>query len=315
MEQENYNKSEEMIRYEKETGKKSIWRGNVTKEFEKWQKGDKVYTREGVRWTLYIDSELDKKWKDFLFKMKLKSPNYSMTQLGKDSINLFVELIEHIQKINSKFDYNYESLQEIACKISLLSFEKTKTEIYQDFIQSMTPLKLFFLLIKRNINDPNELSKLLENTEATIKELNDKIQIYLQEPSLKRFLKHYDVLYAEDDKNMREAIEFFFKMNNFTINSVENAEQALNVLKDFTPKLIIIDIGLPGKIKGDELCKMLKLKDEFKKIPIVLFTAKIIEDEIEKIKKETLADGIFLKSRVNSFTDLNELFEYLTKQM
>jgi len=59
----------------------------------------------------------------------------------------------------------------------------------------------------------------------------------------------------------------------------------------------------------------LKLKDEFKKIPIVLFTAKIIEDEIEKIKKETLADGIFLKSRVNSFTDLNELFEYLTKQM
>ena len=37
--------TKEMMEYEKETGKKAIWRGNVTEGFKKWQKGEKVYEK------------------------------------------------------------------------------------------------------------------------------------------------------------------------------------------------------------------------------------------------------------------------------
>ena len=41
--------TKEMKKYEKETGKKAIWRGKVTESFRKWQKGDNLFaeTRQG----------------------------------------------------------------------------------------------------------------------------------------------------------------------------------------------------------------------------------------------------------------------------
>ena len=36
-------KTEEMRKFEDETGKKAIWRGVITKEFRRWQKGEKIY--------------------------------------------------------------------------------------------------------------------------------------------------------------------------------------------------------------------------------------------------------------------------------
>ena len=38
-----------MKKYEKETGKKAIWHGNITKSFEKWQRGEKIYIDDKVR--------------------------------------------------------------------------------------------------------------------------------------------------------------------------------------------------------------------------------------------------------------------------
>ena len=58
-------KTEEMIRFEKETGKKAIWRGSVTKEFQKWKKGIKIYDRDGIRCTIYINKDINEKWKKF----------------------------------------------------------------------------------------------------------------------------------------------------------------------------------------------------------------------------------------------------------
>ncbi len=47
-------KSEEMIKYELETGKKAIWRGQITESFKKWQKGEKIYEKDKERITINI---------------------------------------------------------------------------------------------------------------------------------------------------------------------------------------------------------------------------------------------------------------------
>ena len=40
--------TEEMEKYEEETGKKAIWRGIITDGFKKWQKGEKIYIEDNV---------------------------------------------------------------------------------------------------------------------------------------------------------------------------------------------------------------------------------------------------------------------------
>jgi len=58
-----FEKSDEMKRYEKETGRYAIWRGVVTEGFRKWQKGEKVYHRDKERVSLYVS---DKQFQIFL---------------------------------------------------------------------------------------------------------------------------------------------------------------------------------------------------------------------------------------------------------
>lgn len=302
-------KTEEMIKFEKETGKKAIWRGVVTKEFQKWKKGLKIYDREGVRWTIYVNADTDKKWKDFLSKIKVQITNYSITQLGKEAINLLIEFSKKLEEMGKNYDYQF--IKKYVNDFSEVSSVLSKSEIREDFIQSITPLKLSIPLMRKNIRNPDELITLIETAQEAIKKFDKVFDFYFEEPKLKRFVTYYDVLHIEDDKLTREAVKFFFEMNNYTICSVEKAKMGLNELKNITPKLIIIDIGLPGKLRGDSLCKLLKAKEEYKKIPIILLTAKSTEKDKENLKTETGADDVILKSQLNTLDDLNKLLKYL----
>ncbi|MFX1395399.1 MAG: hypothetical protein ACFFAH_17830, partial [Promethearchaeota archaeon] len=54
---------EDINQYEKETGKKAIWRGVITEGFKKWKQGLKVYKR--INDTISIDKEFKDKIYDF----------------------------------------------------------------------------------------------------------------------------------------------------------------------------------------------------------------------------------------------------------
>lgn len=52
----------------------------------------------------------------------------------------------------------------------------------------------------------------------------------------------------------------------------ENGEQALNMVKEYIPRLVLTDISMPG-IDGYELCRILKGNEKTKDIPIVFISA------------------------------------------
>ena len=306
-------KTEKMKQYEEETGKHAIWKGEITKEFKRWKKGEKMYSRDGDRWTIYLkDKNLDVKFKNFLSEMKSKAIHYSQSQLAIDAINILIEISERLKKIG--VEYKYESILDYMKRaVDFYSDEtrKSKSEIYEDFIQSLSPLIILIKLMKENLNDSKELIKIIDDSEKTINDLERKIDLYFKEPTIQRFLTKYDVLHVEDEELTRNAIKYYFEKKNFTIKSVGKAEDVLYELKKTTPRLILIDIGLPGKIKGDALCKMIKKREEYKKIPIILFTAKILEKDKEKVISETGANDIIFKSQLKNLDDLEILLKYL----
>jgi len=61
----------------------------------------------------------------------------------------------------------------------------------------------------------------------------------------------------------------------------KDGEEALSLLrKNFCPDFILLDLNLP-KISGHELLALLKNNDQWKQIPVVIFTA---SDDIEDIQ-------------------------------
>ncbi len=314
MEHKNIEKTEEMVRFERETGKKAIWREEITNEFKKWINGKKIYHREGERWTIYLNKDLDEKWREFLSKIKLTDKKYNQTKLCKDGVNLLIEFTEELNKIGK--NYEYESFKKYV-KNAIVYFSNegliSKSEIRADFIRTILPLRLFIQLIKENINNPEELTKLIEFVEDATEELEGKINVHFEQPTTKRFVRKVDVLHIENNELSRKALKYFFEKRNYTYKSAENAELALYELKNITPNLILIDIGLPGNIKGDTLCKILKTKEEYKKVPIILLTSMATEENKEKIKKECNADDIILKSNLKKLEQLNVLLKYLKK--
>lgn len=91
----------------------------------------------------------------------------------------------------------------------------------------------------------------------------------------------YCIYVIEDDKNIAELLEIALKTYGYNVFLFGNAEDAIKTLNKNNPDLIICDIMLPG-IDGIGAVSTIRKNDMFKKIPIMMLTAK--DSELDKIK-------------------------------
>lgn len=78
-----------------------------------------------------------------------------------------------------------------------------------------------------------------------------------------------NLLVVEDDAVIREGIIEFLTMQNYHVFEAENGEYALEILKEHTIHLMILDIMLP-KLSGLEVLKEVR---KYSTLPIIMLTA------------------------------------------
>ena len=86
------------------------------------------------------------------------------------------------------------------------------------------------------------------------------------------------ILVVEDDQAIREMLRFVLQQKHFDILEAENAEQALRLIHDRSPSLILLDWMLPG-MSGVDLARKLKEVQETSNLPIIMITAKGEEED------------------------------------
>lgn len=79
------------------------------------------------------------------------------------------------------------------------------------------------------------------------------------------------ILVVEDNDELRDYLMHTLS-ENYTIQTCSNGKEALTIIKEYKPELIISDIMMP-EMRGDELCITLKNDIETSHIPIILLTA------------------------------------------
>lgn len=85
---------------------------------------------------------------------------------------------------------------------------------------------------------------------------------------------------VEDDNNISELLKCSLEAFNYYVKVFENCEDMMIALKEEKPKLMLLDIMLPG-MSGIDALKLLKNSNKYKSIPIIILSAK--SSEIDKV--------------------------------
>jgi sigma-B regulation protein RsbU (phosphoserine phosphatase) len=81
------------------------------------------------------------------------------------------------------------------------------------------------------------------------------------------------VLIVEDEKDTRFILERLLAKDNYEIKSAQNGEDALALLKIFSPKVIVADWTMP-QMDGLQLCNIVKATEKYKSIYFIVLTAR-----------------------------------------
>jgi two-component system phosphate regulon response regulator PhoB len=101
------------------------------------------------------------------------------------------------------------------------------------------------------------------------------------------------VLAVEDEPPIQTLVQHHLEEAGLEVSVADDAEQALELMADTRPHLLVLDWMLPG-LSGLELCKRLRQDPAYKDLPIILLTAKG-EEEHRVRGLETGADDYVAK--------------------
>ena len=267
---------------------------------------EQTKSKKDIKLYTYVDLMLENKLREFMKKYNIKK----QAKIIRDSINHYIDYVQQMyQKELLQKEYNERYINELI--MNAINGYEIGVSFYEELKQRLSPLKILLLMLKNFIDKPKELNNNIETAQNAIIELESLIKQHFESPKPERFVKKFDILHVEDNELERKTINTYFKGKGADIKSIETSEEGLEILKVSTPYVILLDVNLKtSKINGDKFCKMLKSKEQYCDIPIILMTATISEKEKGKLLTSTGADNIIIKP-IGKLADLDLLFTYL----
>ena len=102
-----------------------------------------------------------------------------------------------------------------------------------------------------------------------------------------------EILVADDEPNQIELMKFNLEKNGFLVKSAYNGEQALDMIYEKKPNVLIADWMMP-KMSGIELCRILRSNKDTKLLPIIMLSARS-EEADKSLGLDTGADDYISK--------------------
>tara|TARA_B000000475_G_scaffold144529_1_gene116339 strand:- start:1447 stop:2145 length:699 start_codon:yes stop_codon:yes gene_type:complete len=81
------------------------------------------------------------------------------------------------------------------------------------------------------------------------------------------------ILLVDDENDILEFLSYNLKNEGFEVLTCNDGQTALNIIDDFMPHLIVLDVMMPG-MDGIETCEQIRLNPKFNKILITFLTAR-----------------------------------------
>ena len=91
------------------------------------------------------------------------------------------------------------------------------------------------------------------------------------------------ILIVDDNASNTKLLAFLLTAKGYVVRTAASAGEALEVLREFQPRLILMDIQLPG-MDGLTLTRQLKADPRTSGIPIIAATAYAMKGDEERVR-------------------------------
>jgi CheY-like chemotaxis protein len=91
------------------------------------------------------------------------------------------------------------------------------------------------------------------------------------------------ILIVDDNPSNTKLLSFLLTAKGYVVRTAASADEALAVLEEFQPRLILMDIQLPG-MDGLTLTRQLKADPRTCAIPIIAATAYAMKGDEERVR-------------------------------
>lgn len=102
------------------------------------------------------------------------------------------------------------------------------------------------------------------------------------------------ILIIEDHADIRRLIRMTLEFEDHEIHEAANADEGLEAVRQLRPHLLLLDVMMPGRMDGLDLCRLVKSDPSLGMPLVVLLTARGQRQDIEAGMK-TGADAYLLK--------------------
>ena len=91
------------------------------------------------------------------------------------------------------------------------------------------------------------------------------------------------ILVVDDNESIRNLIVLMLDNPNYEVLALSSGQQALSVISDFSPDLVLLDVMMP-QMSGIEVLTAIRnsRKQALNEVPVVMITAKSLTTDIDK---------------------------------
>ncbi|MBX7219521.1 MAG: response regulator [Blastocatellia bacterium] len=104
------------------------------------------------------------------------------------------------------------------------------------------------------------------------------------------------VLTIDDSSIIRQAVVLTLEKEGFKVLEAENGMEALTILNDIVPDLILLDINMP-MMDGYEVCKVIRKSQHARHVPVVMLSGK--DGFFDKVKGKMAGSTEYLTKPFN----------------
>jgi len=86
------------------------------------------------------------------------------------------------------------------------------------------------------------------------------------------------IVVIEDDPNIADLLDLYLRREGFRVVQAANGASGLDAVSREHPRLVVLDVGLPGDLDGLAVCRALRADSD---VPVVMLTAR--DGEIDRV--------------------------------
>ncbi len=84
--------------------------------------------------------------------------------------------------------------------------------------------------------------------------------------------KNHKILVVEDEADIRQVLCFFLRHSGYDVLDVASGEEAIKMIPQYQPHLLVLDLMMPG-VSGWDVLRWLHEVQQYPTLPVIILTA------------------------------------------